>query len=339
MQDLMQGISDLARDRGREQAAALGLLLHRTIGEHAAEVGDVFVRDAARRVIYNFTLGLLESLEENDLVDQDIAVMAAQQAIDEVDDDSVSMEYRNEPYAIPLDGDPDQDGDDVPSGSVEGEMDAMRARAAQTGRSVCGSLLGVACLVTPKGEWHVGFETPDDFCVMEDRLDGAPSAVMREAYCHWFNAHFQVMFAKCTNAMRAMTGDGERVAGVFSQLSHDQARSDRGESEDDEETAVVPIDISDGYVEISEHTFDASDRTPVGSRFYRVMVGEDVLCGILELHDADGSVTEQLNLFAMPKMKASGEVMGAVDVRLESMATMLAAERVLRSGIAMTSSS
>ena len=341
-QALMGRLSDMARDRGTEQGAALGLFLQRALADAADDLDEAeytlgeedLAREAARRVVYNFTLGLLQSLEDTDHIDQASAVMAAQQAIDEVDGDGVSLEYRDVPYAIPLDGDEDA----VPS--LEDELEGLRLRAAQSGVSVRDNLLGVACVVTPAGQWSIGFETPDTYCGAVEQLDGKSSDVMAGAYNHWFEDHFLTLFSCCAKEMQHRTGDSSVFPGIFSQTAFEAARSALGESEDDEETAVPPIDLGDGYVEVSEHVPDASDRQPVGARFYRVVLRDQLFCGILELHDADGAVTEQLNLFPLPKVKPGGEVLEPLASRLESQANMLAAERgapiTLRRDIALT---
>jgi hypothetical protein len=354
MQALMGRLSDMARDRGTEQGAALSLFLQRALAD-AADALDIaesilgeedLAREAARRVVYNFTLGLLQSLEDTDHIDQVGAVMAAQQAIDEVDADGVSLEYRDVPYAIPLDGDEDAEERLDSEESLEDEFRGMRLRAAESGVSVRGYLLNVACVVSPTGQWSIGFETPDAYCGAVEQLDGEPSEVMAAMYRRWFVDHFLTIVWCCTAEMRDRTGDGSVVPGVFSRPAFELARSARGESEDQEETAVKPIDLGDCYIEASQHVLDASDRKPVSSHFYKVTLDDQAFCGILELHTADGRITEQLNLFPLPKVEPGCEelenmaLLEDMALRLESQATMLAAERrapiTLRRDIALT---
>lgn len=330
LQESMRWIAEGARQRGREQGAALLAFLTEELGEDFDGVDDEVDSDAVRRAVYMFTLGLLQALDQGGQAEMGFAVMAVQQAVDDVDEHNVSMDYVDEPYLINLEGDPDWALATGPVRNVQQQIEELQEKAESEGVSICEGIHGVSCVVTASGHWYVGFETPDEFCADEDEFGEQSEGAMEPSYLHWFVGHFLLVLAACTEAMRMRGGEKELVACVFSATAFEEERSARGESVDVGATSVLPTDLKQRYVEVSQHVGAPSSAKPVGARFYTVKHGANALCGILELYDAEGEITEQLNLFEFPDFKDSEDLSASIGNRTHDLAEKLAKERGAR---------
>lgn len=328
----MVDLMERAHQRGQEQGVAFALFIERELGYDFDTHDGGFDRDAFRRAVAKFTEGFLSQLDEENGVDSELLVMAAQEGLDKVDEGDASLEYRSVPYEYVLESDPEWVHEANPSVGIDRKLESLAARAEVEGVSLCAQIHGVTCVVSADGLWHVGFESPDDYCADEQEWKGEDPGVMGASYAHWFMDHFLQVVAACSDEMSQRTGIEGQVPAVFIAQAFKEERAAVGEDEEQEETQVEPIDSRAGYVEESEHIGNPSTAKPVGARFFEVMHMNVHLCGILELFDADGEVTEQLNLFGFPDLKDSDGMGSRLDERVARLAERVAKDR----GVAIT---